>query len=105
MFCRYGFFPGFSDLLFATLFADHRCQGDTSDIWLLSVFVKLASFGISDPNVVKRIADMLDKNIERYVYNALYKTSLLVGAINYEVPIHRDLILKRMKSINFEVYN
>lgn len=46
LFTRYGFYPGFTSILWAVIFSDPRC---VSDLWLISVLVKLASMGISDP--------------------------------------------------------
>lgn len=42
-FAKYGFFRGFSNLIYTAVMSDSR---STSDIWLLSVFQKLLSFEI-----------------------------------------------------------
>jgi hypothetical protein len=52
LFTRYGFYHGFSDLLWAAIISDPR---SVSDIWLISVLVKLGSIGVSDPYIVKNI--------------------------------------------------
>lgn len=57
LFTRYGFYKGFSNLLWAAIFSDSR---SLSDIWVLSVLVKLASIGISDDVLVHNIQMIID---------------------------------------------
>ena len=99
LFTRFGFYPGFSHLLWASIFSDPRSQ---SDIWLISVLVKLASIGVSDPGVVRNIENLVDQNIERYVNTTLVKVAMLTCSLNPENPRHRELILKRLRSMNPE---
>jgi hypothetical protein len=99
LFSRYGFYAGFTDLLWATIVSDPR---SVSDIWSISVLVKLASMGISDPSLIKNIRDLLDSNIERYVNTALIKVAMLESAVNPDNSIHRELILRRLRYINCE---
>lgn len=74
LFTRYGFYKGFADLLWAAIFSDSRSQ---SDIWLVSVLVKLASIGISDDVLVHNIQMLVDQNIDRYVNTTLGKVAML----------------------------
>ena len=74
LFTRYGFYKGFSNLLWAAIFSDSRSQ---SDIWLLSVLVKLASIGISDDVLVHNIQMIVDQNIDKYVNTTLGKVAML----------------------------
>ena len=57
LFTRYGFYKGFSNLLWAAIFSDSR---SLSVIWLLFVLVKLASIGISDDVLVHNIQMIVD---------------------------------------------
>ena len=74
LFTRYGFYKGFSDLLWAAIFSDSRSQSDT---WLLSVLVKLASIGVSDDFLIHNIQMLVDQNIDRYVNTTLGKLGML----------------------------
>jgi hypothetical protein len=78
------------------IFADPRSN---SDIWLVSVLLKLASIGISDTELTKKIEDLVDLHIERYVNTCLIKVAMLECALRPENPKHRDLILRRLRSM------
>jgi hypothetical protein len=99
LFSRYGFYPGFTDLLWASIFSDPRSQ---SDVWLISVLVKFASLGVSDPVFAKRIEQLVDSNVDRYANTSIVKLAVLVTALNESSPRHRDLLLKKLKSLNLE---
>ena len=99
MFTRHGFYPGFADLLWAVIISDNR---STSDLWLLSVFVKLASMGITDSVFVRKIEMLIDQNIDRYLNTTLVKLSILLCSLHPENPKYRELVLKRLRSLNPE---
>jgi hypothetical protein len=99
LFTRYGFYPGFTDLLWAAILSDPR---SVSDIWLISVLVKLASIGVSDSHHVANVEQLVDKNIDRYVNTTLAKIAMLQCALSPENPKHRELILRRLRSMNPE---
>lgn len=67
-FAKYGFFRGFSNLIYTAVMSDSR---STSDIWLLSVFQKLLSFEIQDKEFLYLIERNIEKNFERYCNTAL----------------------------------
>ena len=97
LFTRYGFYKGFSNLLWAAIFSDSRSQ---SDNWLLSVLVKLSSLGISDDVLIHNIQMIFDQNIDKYVNATLGKVVMLHCALNPENPRYREPILRRLRSMN-----
>lgn len=75
MFAKHGFFKGFNDLLFTAIMSDDR---SCSDVWMLSVITKIVSLECSDQELFFKIEKMIEKNFERYCYNALIKIVVLV---------------------------
>lgn len=51
-FAKYGFYKGFSSLVYSSIMSDSRY---TADVWLLSVFQKLLSFEIQDREFIATI--------------------------------------------------
>jgi hypothetical protein len=58
--------------------------------------------GVSDPSLIRHIEELVDQNIDRYVNTALVKVAMLECALRPENPKHRDLILRRLRSMNPE---
>ena len=73
-FVQYGFYKGFGDLLFNTIISDQRA---ISEMWIVSVLLKIASIGISDPYFIEKVDKLIDSNLERFASNALLKLLIL----------------------------
>lgn len=69
---------------------------------LVSTFLKIASFGITDPVYTSKIDRLIDANIERYATNALVKLVILVVTLNPTHLKHRDLLMERLRLFNPE---
>ena len=78
-FANHGFYKGFGELLFNMVVSERKAA---SDQWLVSVLIKLASLGVTDPDYKKRVQNLLDANCERFTSNALIKFVVLELAIN-----------------------
>lgn len=76
-FTAHGFYPGFADLLYNTILSDPRAF---SDVWFVSVLLKIVSLGVTDRSFLDRIDRLIDDNIERFATNALIKLVILVLA-------------------------
>lgn len=76
-FVQQGFYPGFADLLFDTILSDPR---SVSEVWLVSVLLKIVSLGVTDPHFLGKVEKLIDANIDRFAHNALMKLIILVLA-------------------------
>ena len=98
-FARYGFFSGFGSLLHDFITTDARAQ---SEAWLISVLLKLASLGVSDPVYLQKAQALTDHHAERFSIHSLVKFVILTSAQGTAKSKHRDLILKRLRYFNPE---
>ena len=96
-FVQYGFYRGFGDLLFDTIISDQRA---ISEMWIVSVLLKIASLGISDPHFIEKVDELIDNNLERFASNALLKLLILFQARDHDKFKYRDYILKRLRTFN-----
>ena len=96
-FAQFGFYQGFGELLFNTIISDTRA---VSEMWVVSVLLKIASLGISDPHFIDKIDKLIDGNLERFASNALLKLLILLHARDPERLRHREYILKRLRTFN-----
>jgi hypothetical protein len=69
-------------------------------MWIVSVLLKIASLGVSDPHFIEKIDNLIDNNLERFASNALLKLLVLINARDPERLRHRDYLLKRLRSFN-----
>jgi len=70
-FTLFGFYPGFSDLLYNLIVSDSRSN---SEVWLVSVLLKLLGMGVSDKSFIEKVEKLIDQNAERFANsNALVK--------------------------------
>lgn len=86
-------------MLFNTIISDSRA---VSEMWIVSVLLKIASLGISDPYFIERIDTLIDLNLDRFASNALLKLLILIHAREPDKLKHRDYLLKRIRTFNPE---
>lgn len=98
-FAQHGFYRGFGDLLYNTIISEPRAS---SEVWMVSVLLKIASLGVTDPVFKSKIDRLIDVNIERYANNALIKLVILVLAQDPTHPKHRDLLMRKLRQFNPE---
>lgn len=69
-------------------------------MWIVSVLLKIASLGISDPHFIEKIDKLIDGNLDRFASNALLKLLILIHAREPDKLKHREYLLKRLRSFN-----
>jgi len=69
-------------------------------MWIVSVLLKIASLGVSDPHFIEKIDKLIDNNLERFASNALLKLLVLINARDPDRLRHRDYLLKRLRTFN-----
>jgi len=98
-FVQFGFYQGFGELLFNTIVCDPRAN---SDVWIVSVLLKLKSFGISDPQYMARVRQMVEANFEQYAQNALVKFAILVLTQSTSNARHNETLIRKLRYFNPE---
>ena len=100
-FANHGFYKGFGEMLFNMVVSEKRA---VSDQWLVSVLIKIASLGVTDPDYRRRVQNLLGANCERFTSNALIKFVVLELALNQGQFLlkQKDMILRRLKGFNLD---
>ena len=73
-----------------------------SEVWLVSILLKLYHMGVTDPDFMKKIEKLIENNIDRFVSNALIKLVILVITQDEKNPKYKDLLLRKLRSFNPE---
>jgi hypothetical protein len=108
-FAQNGFYKGFGDLLFNAVLSDPRAS---SDIWLVSVLLKISTLGVTDPFFLEKVEKLMDANVERFLNQVLVKFIILLYYLStvapkiklpQERPVslmtkHKALILRKVRS-------
>ena len=63
----------------------------------MSVLLKIASLGVSDPSYLKRVETLVDQHTERIAHHSLLKFIILATTQPSMRQKHRQLIVKRLR--------
>lgn len=99
-FARYGFYQGFTDILFAALLSDDRAK---SDLWLLSTLNKIISLDCTDQSFYLKIKQLLQDKFEKYLHSSFLKLVSLVSKVCPENEKMRETLLRRSRLVRPEL--
>jgi hypothetical protein len=84
--------------LFNTIISDSRA---ISEIWIISVLLKIASLGISDPYFIEKVDHLIETNMDRFAGSAILRLVILIHARDDDNRLrYREYLLKRMRTFN-----